>query len=83
MSIGIEVSTSYEDYMSVKDAMISAGHDPEHAETIEKPTTFTEVTFDDAEKIMRLIDVLDELDDVQEVHTNADFSDEVMEQLSQ
>jgi len=80
---GIEVSTSYEDYMSVKDAMISAGHEPEHAEIIEKPTTITEVTFDDAEKIMRLIDVLDELDDVQEVHTNADFSDEVMAQLSE
>jgi len=79
---GIEVSTSYEEYMSVKDAMISAGHKPEHAEIIEKPTTVTEVTFDDAEKIMRLIDVLDELDDVQEVHTNADFSDEVMAQLS-
>jgi len=80
---GIEVSTSYEDYMSVKDAMISAGHGPERAEIIEKPTTITEVTFDDAEKIMRLIDVLDELDDVQEVHTNADFSDEVMAQLSE
>jgi YebC/PmpR family DNA-binding regulatory protein len=79
----IEVSTSYEDYMSVKDAMVSAGFEPEHAEIIEKPTTETEVTLEDAEKIMRLIDVLDELDDVQEVHTNADFSDEVMEQLSQ
>lgn len=78
----ISVSTSYEDYMSVKDAMISAGLEPEEAEIIEKPTTETEVTLDDAEKIMRLIDVLDELDDVQEVHTNADFSDEVMEQLS-
>jgi YebC/PmpR family DNA-binding regulatory protein len=79
----IEVSTSYEEYMTVKDAMIKAGHEPEQAEIIEKPTTETEVTFDDAEKIMRLIDVLDELDDVQEVHTNADFSDEVMAQLSQ
>lgn len=79
----IEVSTSYEDYMSVKDAMVSTGLEPEHAEIIEKPTTETEVTLEDAEKIMRLIDVLDELDDVQEVHTNADFSDEVMEQLSQ
>jgi YebC/PmpR family DNA-binding regulatory protein len=80
---GIEISTSYENYMSVKDAMITAGHQPEHAEIIEKPTTSTEITFEDAEKIMRLIDVLDELDDVQEVHTNADFSDEVMTQLSE
>ena len=79
---GIEVTTSYEDFISVKDAMISAGHEPELAEVIEKPTTLTEVNLADAEKIAQLIDVLDELDDVQEVHTNADFSEEVMEQLS-
>lgn len=79
----VSVTTPFEDYMSVKDAMISAGCEPEQAEIIEKPTTETEVTLEDAEKIMRLIDVLDELDDVQEVHTNADFSDEVMAQLSQ
>lgn len=79
----ISVVTSYEDFLSVKDAMIKAGQKPEQADIIEKPTTETEVTFEDAEKIMRLIDVLDELDDVQEVHTNADFSDEVMAQLSE
>jgi YebC/PmpR family DNA-binding regulatory protein len=77
----IEVTTSYEDFMSVTDAMTAAGLKPENAEVIEQPTTATEVSFDDAEKIMRLIDTLEDLDDVQEVHTNADFSDEVMAQL--
>jgi len=77
----IEVSTSYEDFMAVKDAMEAAGHKPEEAEIIEKPTTDTVVSEDDAEKIMRLIDTLDELDDVQEVHTNADFPDEVLANL--
>jgi len=79
----IEVSTSFEDFLVVKEAMTSAGFEPEYAEVIEKPTTATEVTFDDAEKIITLIDTLEDLDDVQEVHTNADFSDEVMEQLNQ
>jgi len=77
----IEVSTSYEDFMAVKDAMETAGHKPENAEIIEKPTTDTVVSEEDAEKIMRLIDTLDELDDVQEVHTNADFPDEVLANL--
>ena len=77
----IEVSTSYEDFMAVKDAMQAAGHKPENAEIIEKPTTDMVVSEDDAEKIMRLIDTLDELDDVQEVHTNADFPDEVLANL--
>ena len=39
------------------------------------------MAFEDAEKIMKLIDMLDELDDVQEVHTNADFSEEILEKL--
>lgn len=79
----IEVFTSFEDFMTVKEVMDKTKLTAEHAEVIEKPTTSTEVSFDDAEKIMRLIDALDDLDDVQEVHTNADFSDEVMAQLSE
>ena len=74
----IEVSTAYEDFMSVKDAMVAAGYKPEHAEIIEKPTTETLVSGDDVEKIVRLIDTLDELDDVQEVFTNADFDEEAL-----
>jgi YebC/PmpR family DNA-binding regulatory protein len=77
----IDVSTSYEDFMTVKDAMVAVGHTPEHAEIIEKPTTDTVVSEDDAEKIIHLIDTLEELDDVQEVHTNADFPDDVLANL--
>ena len=77
----IEVSTAFEDFMAVKDAMEATGHKPEHAEIIEKPTTETVVNEEDAEKIMRLIDTLEELDDVQEVHTNADFSEDVLASL--
>ena len=78
----IEVITTYEDFITVKDAMIAAGFEPEAAEVVEKAANLIDVTLDDAEKIMRLIDTLEDLDDVQDVHTNADFSDEVMEQLS-
>jgi YebC/PmpR family DNA-binding regulatory protein len=77
----IEVATSFEDFLTVKDAMDAAGRTSEHAEIIEKPTTETVVDEDDAEKIMRLIDTLEELDDVQEVHTNADFPDDVLASL--
>jgi len=78
----ISVATSFEDFLSVKEAMMAAGLEPEQAEVIEKPATTTDVSLEDAEKIMQLIDTLEDLDDVQEVHTTADFSDEVMEQLS-
>jgi YebC/PmpR family DNA-binding regulatory protein len=77
----IEVSTAFEDFLTLKDAMEAAGHRSEHAEIIEKPTSETVVNEEDAEKIMRLIDTLEELDDVQEVHTNADFSEDVLASL--
>ena len=77
----IEVSTAFEGFLTVKDAMEAAGHRSEHAEIIEKPTSETVVNEEDAEKIMRLIDTLEELDDVQEVHTNADFSEDVLASL--
>ena len=77
----IEVITTPEEFMSVKQAMKTAGFSAESAEIIQKPDTEIEVSFDDAEQIMNLIDMLEDLDDVQEVHSNADFSDEVMAQL--
>ncbi len=78
----IEVVTAYENFIPVTEAMVAAGFAPEAAEVIEKAENLIEVTLDDATKIMRLIDTLEDLDDVQDVYTNADFSDEVMEQLS-
>lgn len=77
----IEVSTSYVNFITVKEAMEAVGLKPEHAEIIEKPTTDTVVSEDDAEKIIRLIDTLEELDDVQDVHTNADFPEDVLANL--
>ena len=79
---GIEVTTSFEDFMPVKDAMSAAGFVPEAAEVVERAATMVDVDLENAEKIMHLIDTLEDLDDVQDVHTNADFSDEVLAQLS-
>ncbi|MEL7345201.1 MAG: YebC/PmpR family DNA-binding transcriptional regulator [Pseudomonadota bacterium] len=48
-----------------------------------KPTTTTELDLEGAEKLMRLIDVLEDDDDVQRVTANFEVSDEVMEALSE
>jgi len=76
-----DVITAWEEFMNVKDAMVEAGHTPEHAEITMKPSTSVELELDDAEKVMRLVDALEDLDDVQNVYSNADFSEEVMAQL--
>ena len=77
----IEVTTAWEDFITVKEAMIAAGFEPETADVIMKPSTGVDLDLENAEKVMRLVDVLEDLDDVQNVYSNGDFSDEVMAQL--
>ena len=77
----IEVTTAPERFTSVKESMIEAGFETDLAEVTMHPATSVELTLSDAEKVMRLIDMLEDLDDVQNVYTNADFSEEVMQQL--
>ena len=78
----INVTTKPEVFTSVKEAMFEAGLETEMAEVTMHPSTSVDLGLTQAEKIIRLIDALEDLDDVQNVYTNADFSDEVMQQLS-
>ncbi len=77
----IEVMTSPEDFNAVQEAMMSAGFEPELAEVTMKAANTTELSLEDAEKVVRLQDALEELDDVQEVFTNAEISDEVLDEI--
>jgi len=79
----IDVMTSAEDYLTVKEAMVAAGFEPESAEVTMLADNKTELDVKGAEKMLRLIDVLEDLDDVQEVYSNADISEQVMEQLAE
>lgn len=77
----IDVTTAFEDYLTVKDTMVAAGFTPDHAEITMLPATTVALDKDGAEKAMGLIDMLEDLDDVQNVYTNADIADEILEQL--
>jgi YebC/PmpR family DNA-binding regulatory protein len=77
----VEVSTLPESFTSVKEAMFAAGLETDLAEITMNPSTTVELKLEEAEKVMRLIDMLEDLDDVQNVYTNADFSEEIMQQL--
>ncbi|HTP99631.1 MAG TPA: YebC/PmpR family DNA-binding transcriptional regulator [Casimicrobiaceae bacterium] len=66
-----EVVTGPYDFVSVKDALAKTGFTPEFAEVTMKPATEVEMTGEDAEKMRKLIDALESLDDVQEVYTSA------------
>ncbi|ALE51947.1 hypothetical protein SP60_01000 [Candidatus Thioglobus autotrophicus] len=77
----IDVITSPEEFFTVKDALTDAGLESAHSEVTMEPSTRVELNLGDAEKFMKLIDRLEDLDDTQEVYHNADISEEVMAQL--
>ncbi|HIF9380421.1 TPA: YebC/PmpR family DNA-binding transcriptional regulator [Photobacterium damselae] len=73
----IDVYTTPKEFGAVKDAMDAAGFEAANAEVTLVPSTKADLDITTAPKLMRLIDVLDDLDDVQEVYHNGDMSDEV------
>ncbi|HFE48155.1 MAG TPA: YebC/PmpR family DNA-binding transcriptional regulator [Chromatiaceae bacterium] len=78
----IDVITTPEAFSDVKDKMVAAGFEPDHAEVTFEASTKAELDKDGAEKFMRLVDALEDLDDVQEVYSNADIAEEVMARLA-
>ena len=77
-----EVVSAPEDFTAVRDALVDAGVELDSAELVMRPTTRTQVEESQAGTLMRLIDTLEEHDDVQEVHANFDVSAEVLERVA-
>jgi YebC/PmpR family DNA-binding regulatory protein len=75
----IEVLTAPEAFESVRDAMTATKLAPEHSELTMRAELRVAVEGDSAESLIKLIDVLEDLDDVQQVYTNADISAEAYE----
>lgn len=71
----IEVITAPNDFAAVKESLEKAGLKATHAEVTMKPLNETELTGDDAVKMQKLLDALEDLDDVQEVYTSAVLED--------
>ncbi len=76
----LEVLASPEDFHTVKDALVAAGLEPVEAEVTMRPDTTVEVSSDDAVKTLRLLEMLEDLDDVQHVYSNADIDAEAYAQ---
>lgn len=77
-----DIATSQNDVVDVKDALVARGIEVASAEVALVPATLAELDEDTAPKVMKLIDMLEDLDDVQNVYTNAHFTDELLETLS-
>nr|VFJ89667.1 MAG: DNA-binding regulatory protein, YebC/PmpR family [Candidatus Kentron sp. LFY] len=76
----LDVLTTVDTFSDVRDTL--ARHmEPEMAEVTMRPSTSVALDIDDARRIIRLLEMLEDLDDVQQVYSNADISEEVMAQL--
>ncbi|NTU88620.1 MAG: YebC/PmpR family DNA-binding transcriptional regulator [Actinobacteria bacterium] len=77
------IYTAYVDLMAVKAALEGAGIEVKGAELTMIANNPTEVSISDAKKVMRLIDKLEELDDLQNVYHTMDITDEIAEALDE
>ena len=77
------IKTAPSDLMSVKNALVEQGIEVKGAELTMEPITPQPVSADEAKKVMRLVDKLEELDDVQNVYHTMDLTDEILEALDE
>ncbi|MDE1161795.1 MAG: YebC/PmpR family DNA-binding transcriptional regulator [Acidobacteriaceae bacterium] len=70
-----EVTTAPADFSAVKDAITAAGITPESAEVTMVPSTYTKLEGAQAAAMLRMLDVLEDLDDTQNVYTNFDMDE--------
>ena len=80
---GFEVIAEPTDLVAVRSALQEAGIDYDAAEAEFVPNLKVEVDLETARKVLKLIDALDELDDVQNIYANYDIPDDVQTQLDE
>jgi len=68
-----------EDYVNVKQSMTDAGLEPEDSELTMRASANAEIDLDDARKVLRLVDLLENSDDVQDVYYNVEIPEEAYE----
>jgi YebC/PmpR family DNA-binding regulatory protein len=78
----IDVLTAPDDFYPVKESMEKAKWVAMTAEVTMRASTNTALDLKNAGKMLRLLDMLEDLDDVQQVYSNADISDEILAQLA-
>ena len=77
----IEVLVAPDQFESVRDALNASGLQAENAEVTQRAATTVALDEDDAGKMIRLLERLEDLDDVQSVYSNADISEEILAKL--
>jgi len=78
----IDVITNPDNLVDVKETILAAGFIPENTEVTMRASTTSELDKKSAETMMKLLDALEDLDDVQKVYSNAEIPDNILAELS-
>ncbi|MES9849991.1 MAG: YebC/PmpR family DNA-binding transcriptional regulator, partial [Candidatus Thiodiazotropha sp.] len=78
----VDVISTPEEFSQIKDVLVTAGLNPYTDEVTYNASTSAVLDQDDAEKLLRMVDMLEDLDDVQNVYTNAEISDEILDAIN-
>ena len=78
----IDVLTAVESFPEVRDAMRAMNLEPEHAEVTMRASTSVSLSLEDAQNMVKLLEMLEEHDDVQHVYSNADISDDILAEIT-
>jgi transcriptional/translational regulatory protein YebC/TACO1 len=76
-----EITCAVDDFAAVREAMVAKFGEPEKSGFVWKPNVHTSVDEETAKSVLKLIDLLEDNDDVQSVFTNFEVSDDIMERL--
>lgn len=77
----VDVLTAPAAFASIKDALTTAGLQPDEAEVTQRAASNITLGFEDAQRMVKLLEMLEDLDDTQNVYSNADIPDDVLAKL--
>jgi YebC/PmpR family DNA-binding regulatory protein len=77
----VDVLTTPSAFSQVKEAMQAAKLEPEAAEVTQRAASNITLGFEDAQKMVKLLELLEDLDDTQNVYSNADIPDDILAKL--
>ena len=78
----MDIITKPADFLNVRDSLLAQGINPEISDVTMRALNGVSIDIEHAESMLKLLDILEDLDDVQAIHSNAEIPNELLERLN-
>ena len=78
----MDIITKPADFLNVRDSLLAQGINPEISDVTMRALNDVSIDIEHAESMLKLLDILEDLDDVQAIHSNAEIPNELLERLN-